>query len=53
MSSCDSRDRHQPSDPSGTVNAVRVTCPVPCTPGLAFGHGKNVRIVPGVPTSSA
>ena len=40
------------SDSAGTLNAVAHVSPTPTLPGPALGHGKNVRIVPGDPTSS-
>ena len=43
---------HQPSEPSGTENAVEVDCPVPMTPERMPVHGKKVRSEPGRPASS-
>src|SRR5439155_13980359 len=38
--------------PRGIEKEVVVTCPAPFLPRGAPGHGKNVRIVPGWPSSS-
>lgn len=42
----------KPMAVAGTRNAVSKVCPTPSRPGATCAHGKNVRIVPGVPVSS-
>ncbi len=46
------RCAHQPNDSGGTLNAVDVVSPDPCLPGGTSGHGKNVRMLDGLPCSS-
>ncbi len=38
--------------PGSTAKDVTATCPGPCRPRRAPGQGKNVMMLPGVPTSS-
>src|SRR5437870_11149107 len=46
------RSSQYPTLPRGIEKEVVVTCPAPFLPRGALGHGKNVRIVPGWPSSS-